>query len=248
VLVTTVEMLTAGGIRRAAEMVELAGAAGLDVACAAVLLVKESGGGRNVWGHDGVQTGGIYQKGQEVTREAYLAYKARRGELGAQGVGPTQLTFPPLQDEADAAGGCWDWRANVLTGFRHLAGLIRTHGERGGFRRYNGSGPAAERYADDALAKLADWRRRPGDGGDGGGGGAPLTYGMRNNPEVAALQRFLARTFPGYAGDLPATGNYLDKTKAVVAEFQRRAGVTGPDADGSIVGPRTRAALANFGF
>jgi hypothetical protein len=45
-----------------------------------------------------------------------------------------------------------------LTGFKILAGLIRVAGERDGFRRYNGSGPAAERYADDAMAKLARWR------------------------------------------------------------------------------------------
>jgi hypothetical protein len=33
-----------------------------------------------------------------------------------------------------------------------------------------------------------------------------------------------------------------------VAEFQRRTGITGPDADGSVVGPRTLAKLQTFGF
>jgi len=75
-----------------------------------------------------------------------------------------------------------------------------------------------------------------------------LSYGMRDDARVAHLQRFLVDTFPSYAGGLPTTGNYLDQTKAVVAEFQRRAGVTGPDADGSVVGPRTNAALAGFGY
>jgi peptidoglycan hydrolase-like protein with peptidoglycan-binding domain len=35
---------------------------------------------------------------------------------------------------------------------------------------------------------------------------------------------------------------YGPQTVAVIAELQRRAGVTGPDADGTIVGPRTWAA------
>jgi hypothetical protein len=107
-----------------------------------------------------VRTGGAYVKGGEVTRDNYQAYRRARkaGTAGAQGVGPCQLTYSPFQDQADAAGGCWDWRANVLTGFTILAGLIRHAGERDGFRRYNGSGPAAERYADDAVARLARWR------------------------------------------------------------------------------------------
>lgn len=88
----------------------------------------------------------------------------------------------------------------------------------------------------------------------GGGSELPtLRYGMRDSAAVANLQAFLARVFPSYAGALglpllPATGNYLDQTKAWVAEFQRRVGITGPDADGSIVGPRTNAALAEHGY
>ena len=95
------------------------------------------------------------------TRDSYTAYRAARakGTAGAQGVGPTQLTYQAFQVQADRAGGCWDWRANCLTGFGVLAALIRVHGERDGFRRYNGAGPAAERYADDAVSRVATWRR-----------------------------------------------------------------------------------------
>ena len=57
-------VLGRGGILRAAEVV--------DLAAAATLLAVESGGGRNVWGSDGVSTGGIYVKGSEVTQAAYL--------------------------------------------------------------------------------------------------------------------------------------------------------------------------------
>lgn len=158
----TADRLTAWGILRAEQTVTAARAAGLELACAATLLEKESYGGRNVWGSDPVQTGGTYVKGSEVTRAAYLAYKARRRELGAQGVGPCQLTWPGFQDQADARGGCWDPAVNMAVGFETLAQLIRSHGLRDGFRRYNGSGPAAERYATDALGKLAAWRDRLG--------------------------------------------------------------------------------------
>lgn len=161
---TVAASLAAWGILRPAEVVELAAAAGLDLACAVTMLEKESGGGRNVWGSDGVDTGGAYVKGGPVTRDNYLAYRAlaQAHKIGRQGVGPAQLTYYTLQDQADLVGGCWDWRANVTVGFRHLAQLQRSYGIRGGFRRYNGDGPAAERYADDALARLAKWRTRIG--------------------------------------------------------------------------------------
>jgi hypothetical protein len=156
------ESLTAWGILRAAEVVEIAAGAKLELASAATMLEKESGGGRNVWGHDGVSTGGYYTKGAAVTRASYEAWKPNRSRLGSQGVGPTQLTYPPLQDQADRLGGCWDWRINVTVGFRHLAELQRQYGIRGGFRRYNGSGPAAEAYADDSMARRAKWQTRIG--------------------------------------------------------------------------------------
>lgn len=79
-------------------------------------------------------------------------------------------------------------------------------------------------------------------------GDPTLTRGMMNNPDVRKLQAFLARVFKSYAGNLPATGNYLDQTVLVVKEFQKRAGVTGSDADGTIVGPRTWAALRRYGW
>jgi hypothetical protein len=159
---TAAEVLEKHRTQRAAEVVELAAAAGLELAAAATLLEKESGGGHNVWGHDRVQTGGNYVKGAPVTKEAYKKYKRDRDRLGAQGVGPTQLTFPGFQDRADDRGGCFDWRVNCSVGFEILAEHIKAKGIRDGFRAYNGSGEAAERYADDAMSKLAVWRSRLG--------------------------------------------------------------------------------------
>jgi hypothetical protein len=155
--------LAAWGIVRAAEVVELAASVGLDLASAATLLEIESGGGHNTWGHDPVPTGNAYVKGAEVTRAAYEQYKQQRARLGAQGVGPCQLTYPGFQDQADALGGCWDWRCNVRVGFGVLLSHIRGHGLRDGFRRYNGAGPAAEAYADKAIARRNIWLVRLGD-------------------------------------------------------------------------------------
>jgi hypothetical protein len=159
---TTAEVLTNHGTQGATEVIELAAAAGLELAAAATLLEKESGGGHNIWGHDNVDTGGHYVKGDVVRKEAYLNYKRDRERLGAQGVGPTQLTFPGFQDTADDRGGCFDWRINCLIGFEILAAHIRAKGVHDGFRAYNGSGAAAEQYADDAIDKLAVWRSRLG--------------------------------------------------------------------------------------
>ena len=122
-----VTVLAQGGILQAADVASIAAAADLDLAAAATLLIKESGGGRNVWGSDNVPTGGSYDKGGVVTRDNYAAYRAaiRAGKAGRQGCGPCQLTFGPFQDQADALGGCWDWRANCRVGFGVLASLIR---------------------------------------------------------------------------------------------------------------------------
>lgn len=79
-------------------------------------------------------------------------------------------------------------------------------------------------------------------------GRGSLTHGMRAHPEVRKVQQFMARAFPDYTRGLPATGNYYDETARVVAEFQRRVGITGPDATGRTIGPRTWAQLATFGY
>lgn len=164
------ETITAWGLPRAADIVALAQEERLDLAIACTMLDKESEG-RNVWGADGVSTGGYYRKGAPVTREDYLAWKPHRGRLGSQGVGPAQLTYPPLQDQADAIGGCWDWRANTRIGFRHLAQLVRAYGVQRGFVAYNGGDraarnpgliPAAETYGVHAMDVLGKWRLRLG--------------------------------------------------------------------------------------
>lgn len=77
---------------------------------------------------------------------------------------------------------------------------------------------------------------------------ATLQYGMRADSRVVALQRWLnAYDWRPALPLLPPTGNYLEQTVAVVRGAQAQCGVTGADADGRIVGPRTRSAFAARG-
>jgi surface antigen len=78
---------------------------------------------------------------------------------------------------------------------------------------------------------------------------ATLTYGMRTDSRVAAFQR-QSNDFD-WEPELPVvppTGNYLDQTKDLVARIQAQCGITGPDANGETIGPRTKAELARRGF
>lgn len=94
------------------------------------------------------------------------------------------------------------------------------------------------------AAVLARWRGQVPPGAQPAGGLATLKRGMMHDPRVAALQRFLnAYPWNPALPVLPATGNYLDGTVGVVRSAQAQCGVTGQDADGTTVGPRTAAAF-----
>ncbi len=70
-----------------------------------------------------------------------------------------------------------------------------------------------------------------------------LRQGSKGEP-VRAVQAFLRRVFPSYAGGLVVDGDFGPATHRSVVEFQRR---TGLGADG-VVGPATWAKLASHGF
>lgn len=154
-------ILSGNGIQNVAPIIAAARMEGMDLAVAATLVAGESWG-RHIWGHDAVSTGGAYVKGGAVTKSNYLAYRnlMRAGRIGRQGVGICQCTSAQYQDTADQLGGAWDMLANCRSGFRGAQSLIRAYGLRGGMRRYNGSGSAAERYADAFMARYATWSGR----------------------------------------------------------------------------------------
>lgn len=137
-------------------MVTAARQCGLPLALAASILIQESGGGHNEWGHDPTVMIGA----GPVTKKSYLAYRAQRVDSDPrtfQGCGPCQLTWWSEQDAADKLGGCWDPLSNMRAGFAELAANVRRDGWRLGVQAYNGSGPAAVMYAATVLNRAAQF-------------------------------------------------------------------------------------------
>jgi hypothetical protein len=132
--------------------------AGIPISLGFALIEQESNFS-NVFGHDP----GNHSGAGRVTKSKYEAYRARRGPTGRggmQGVGPAQLTYYTVQDAADTLGGCWVPKHNIRVAFELLANLIAQHGEEQGLARYNGTGPAAQRYSRKVLERQAKWHRR----------------------------------------------------------------------------------------
>lgn len=164
---TAIDTMGAWGIVSPPDVAEISARTGLPLALACALLDQESGGGHNVWGHDGgtgVKTGGAYTPGSLVTPKDYAQYRrlADAKVIIRQGVGPCQLTSRSWQDAADTRGGCWDPRANMVAAFSGLVTMINQYGLPDGVRRYNGSGADAERYRDEVLTRYRTWTDRLG--------------------------------------------------------------------------------------
>ena len=121
----------------------------------ALALVQRESDFRNVFGSDPVEPPQL--RAAPVTRASYRRYRELRDTHGTQGVGLTQLTWRPFQDDADAAGGAWKPRVQLRVGFAALAENIRNHGRRAGIAAYNGRGPRAERYALEVLELARNW-------------------------------------------------------------------------------------------
>lgn len=129
-------------------------------------LIDQETGFSNVFGHDNTLSIDKDWRGTEVTREKYLHYKHNRQMgMGAQGVGPAQLTYHVYQDRADKLGGCWIPKHNIRVGIDHFAANYSTwrsrgRSTRGALRRaavqYNGS----EAYGPKYLEKYDKWHRR----------------------------------------------------------------------------------------
>lgn len=139
------------GLKYPNSTVRFARETGLTLSDACTMLEKESAGGHNVFGHDNVRNP---VKGGAVTRARYKTYLLYRNRgQGANGVGPTQLTWPAYQDEADKQGGCWNHRINMRYGFNLLSGYIKNFGRWDAAKRYNGNSS----YANDYMNKYKRW-------------------------------------------------------------------------------------------
>lgn len=113
--------------------------------------------GRNVFGHDRVDTGGFYTKGAEVTEQDYGRYRiARRaGKIKPQGVGWLQLTWWEFQDRADGLGGCWKTEFNLLVGYSIFKSYLDKMTFYKAATKYNGK----QIYADQITPKYDAWAK-----------------------------------------------------------------------------------------
>lgn len=148
---------TLHGARYARTIADEATKAGIPYAVAFASVEQESGF-KNIFGHD---PGGLFP-GQKVTnaRVTALIDHVRRGGV-SNGVGFSQLTYIGFVKDAHARkGGAAKVRNQLAVGFNLLADLRHEHGSwHAAFRAYNGSGPAAERYADGMDVRVAKWQR-----------------------------------------------------------------------------------------
>lgn len=139
---------------------------GLELAVACTTTELETGG-RSVYGADPASSwmndgpfGTLWE--QPVTESNYKWFigHVKAGAV-SNGVGVKQLTSLSLLEAADARGGAWQVQHNCAEGDRFFVELLHQAGSLwAAFRDYNGSGPAADAYANRAVALVETWRAR----------------------------------------------------------------------------------------
>jgi len=259
-------VIDAHGGRYGAIIVHEARAHGLSVALVCAIVENETGF-RNVFGHDAVRNSiKSPPKGLlEVTEARYGLYlRERKAGHGCQGVGPMQLTSSGLQDEADAAGGCWKPSANIKVGCKFLAGNIkRMSSTRHGIRAYNGAGPAAERYATHILEREREWQRRLTTAkhtaiaheprphrAAGSAKHAPRTFKLKHPPmsgsDVRHFQRALNARFAHWKIDshISEDGVYAATTRHAARQVLLGLGIAPGDYEQGIT-PQLRSKIRN---
>jgi hypothetical protein len=158
------------------------------------------------------------------------------------GDGVDRISHVGLVEAVNADGTLTTIEGNTTSG---TAGDQRMGG---GVWRRRRSTSAVIVYGHPAYDGAAAAAPAPAPSADPAAGMATLSYGMRADSRVIALQRFLnAYGWRPALPLLPPTGNYLEQTVAVVKAAQAQCGVVGADADGRTVGPRTRSAFAARG-
>jgi hypothetical protein len=129
----------------------------LPLACA---LVQQESGGKNIMGCD---AGAPFCHKPVTARRVRMVLAYVDGGGASQGVGLTQITYPPLIRAAEALGGAHLPRYQLRIGFRVLRDYLDTYPVWHAIGAYNG-GPfnPVRSYADSVLAKRTQWRERFG--------------------------------------------------------------------------------------
>lgn len=133
--------------------------ADIKIATGLAMLEKETGiPQRNIFGCDnGPGRGFCHEK---VTARRVVALI--QSQL-SNGVGWTQLTYKPLVLEANDEGGAHRPVAQCRVGFRLLRSLFNQFGTISlMYEHYNGSGAAAQRYAQEAVSLRNKWLKITG--------------------------------------------------------------------------------------
>ncbi len=155
-----VRVISSYGMQNAQACVEAQDAKNRPELSQCLAMLENESGGRNIFGGEGTACPEEWYE-QEVTEPRYVVYRERRDKgFSPNGVGPTQITDPGLQIDAQELGGCWRPRLNMDVGFGFLHQLMVEHGSQGGFEAYNGSGPAAVAYAERAMQWTTIWHDR----------------------------------------------------------------------------------------
>jgi hypothetical protein len=160
-MVDLVQLITEYGITNADAAIQASHEPDRPTLAHCLALLENESGGRNIFGAEGTACPAEWYE-QEVTQHRYTIYKTRRNQGHTpNGVGPTQLTDPNLQQAAEHAGGCWIPLHNMQIGFQFLHQLINQTGSPyNGYRAYNGTGPQATRYALRAIERTHLWEDR----------------------------------------------------------------------------------------
>ena len=171
--------------------------------------------------------------------------------------GFTQLNDKYLGIEAEDEGD-GDWTDEQLDAYPKLvAAMLKRMGR--GVGRYvshrecathpRGRKPDPAGISDEWMhAKITQlWSKLPVPPPAGAGSLPRLREGDRND-DVMALHEWMTRKYRWAAAMFSPTGFYGPFTVKAVKEFQRRVGIIGPDADGTIIGPKTNAALWAEGY
>lgn len=194
---------------------------------------------------------------QQVTwKENYAAFGAwchRRGMVPAADVFVRDPAS--LSDYRWAwLGGVWYFEATNLWGWANAGDHLRVSQAVNGGRGRAGTGfvPNHWKARNDmfrAFLQAGD-ELLPDGAAPGGGTGAPgphLTEGDTGD-YVHHVQDWFNENFPLYSSIDLGPRRYGPQTVAVVADFQRRVGITGPDANGRHLGPRTITEMRKLGF